>query len=632
MNFDEKMMALHEELVLTKAQLKVLEIERAKETAQYKQLLQQFQETLKIKSDFVAHVSHEIRTPLNGMLPMIDLLLRCELDPQATDYALTLKESGISLLNIINDVLHLSKIEAGKVDVESVEFDLISVVEGVGQILAPAAASKNLLLLSAIDSNVPECIIGDPQRLRQILLNLCSNAIKFTERGQIILKVSFGLAFNGADQLTFQIQDSGSGLSEEMKTHLFEPFFQAAQDASISKEGTGLGLNICKRLVELMNGRLFVESELNVGSTFGFTLPVTEKKNLEIEKVWGSVSGANQTPREYRKIRALTLEPFYNGQSAIADILKTFDISTSTVTTAHEALTIAQSPAAVADPNFVIFLDMVRGDQESNLFLALIKSFPISKSLKTVQIVGQEGSAKNTNSLLTISMPMRRQSVNRCLSKLDNRTTANETKTRSHQSTTLGLDPLEFTQANALMRRGERKHALVADDNKINQKVAFIFLEELGFAVDLAADGVEAVQAFKNKHYDMVFLDCQMPRLNGFETAKIIKEIQQRRGILTPVIAITANALEGTREECMANNMDDYLCKPIDADNLENLVIKWLGHSVKRQKTARTGASFDGESSLPPGSKFNSEVNSSGDFRSTHTLPAVRRPPPEQIG
>ncbi len=508
---------------------------------------------------------------------------------------------------------------------------MISVVEGVGQILAPAAASKNLLLLSAIETNVPECIIGDPQRLRQVLLNLCNNAIKFTERGQIILKVSFAQAFTGPDQLTFQIIDSGSGLSEEIKTHLFEPFFQGAQDASFSKEGTGLGLSICKRLVELMSGKLFVESELNVGSTFGFSLPITEKKNLEIEKVWGSVTTSSQTPREYRKIRALTLEPVYKGQSAIADILKTFDISTTTVATAHDALTIAQSPGAAADANFVIFLDMVRGDQESNLFLALIQSFPISKSLKIVQIVGQESNEKASSRLLSIGMPMRRQSVNRCLSKLDNRTLPQEGSTRSHQSTTLGMDALELTQSNALMRSGERKHAVVADDNKINQKVAFLFLEELGFGVDLATDGVEAVQLFKHKHYDMVFLDCQMPRLNGYETAKIIKEIQQRRGILTPVIAITANALEGTREECMANNMDDYLCKPIDSNNLEKLVIKWLGHSVKRQRTARTGTNFDGESSLPPGSRFNSETNSVEDFRSTHTLPTVRPPPPEQI-
>jgi len=631
MNFDhQKMTVLTEELAETKAQLEMLKHERAQETAQFNQMLQQLQESLKIKSDFVANVSHEIRTPLNGMLPMIEMLLRCELGPQAIDYALTLKEAGSSLLNIINDVLHFSKIEAGKVEVQSVEFDLISVVEGVALILAPAAASKNLLLLSAIDNNVPECIVGDPQRLRQVLLNLCSNAIKFTERGQIVLKVSFAQAFSGPDHLTFQITDSGSGITENIKTHLFEPFFQGSEDAGIIKNGTGLGLSISKRLVELMGGRLFVESELNVGSTFGFNLPIAEKRNVEIEKVWGATD-VTQTQREYRKIRALTLEPAHRGQSVIYEILKTFDISSATVTTAHDALTIAQSPGASADANFVVFLDMVRADQESNLFIALLQGLPISNSLKIVQIVGQESTAKNTNRLHTIGMPMRRESVNRCLSKLDNRNAAQESATRSHQSTTLGLNALDFADSSKLMRSGEKKHALVADDNKINQKVAFLFLEDLGFAVDLAADGVEAVQAFKNKHYDLVFLDCQMPRLNGYETAKIIKEIQQRRGILTPVIAVTASAMEGMREECMANNMDDYLSKPIDPNMMENLVIKWLGHSVKRQKAERSGKIFDGETSLPPGSRLNNEVNSALADRSTHTLPIVRQPPPEGV-
>ncbi len=354
------------------------------------------------------------------------------------------------------------------------------------------------------------------------MLNLCSNAIKFTNQGQIILKVTYTKAFTGPDNLIFQIADSGVGLSEEMKSHLFEPFFQDSSGGEFTKGGTGLGLSISKHLVELMGGKLFVESEAGMGSTFGFNLPISSNTNVEIEKVWGASTWAQSTQPEVSRVNTLTLEPSYQGKSAICETLKTFEFGTCTTDSAHRAMALLVEQSANYSENFVVFLDMVRWQNEANTFLAMLKNSNLANSIKVIQVEAQEGTGDKASALVyKIGMPIRRKPV-------------------------------------------------------YNQRVLLLFLQDLGFDVDISTDGVEAVQAFKSKHYDLVLLDCQMPRLSGFETAIILKEIQERRGILTPVIAVTASALEGTREECMANHMDDYLSKPIEIDKLFSLLRVWL--------------------------------------------------------
>ncbi len=596
--------SLEQQLALSQARLKKLEADFAAEIETNKEVVIQLKSALAIKAEFVAHVNHELRTPLNGMLPMIEMILRAELPPETREYVLTLREAGMSLLNIINDVLDFSKIEAGRLEVASVQFDLAETVEGVAQILAPAASSKNILLLSAIDKDVPETVIGDPQKIRQVLLNLCGNAIKFTETGIVTLKVSTVKPPDRPRQLLFTVNDSGPGISHELMSHLFEPFFQGPVARENHTAGTGLGLSISKRLVELMSGKMFVDSTLAVGSTFGFYLPQEEPANQEILRVWASpqISPSPLAPERtgiaprQSNLSAITLEPIHDGRSAITDVLKNFDLPTCSGDTAQGIYTVLAAKAANQAQNnstiAVVFLDTVRLKDECHKLRSMVTNSAFVHSVKLVEVVSQDSltpasSSNQDHEILTIPMPLRRQVVTNCLSKITNQKEF-RTITRAGQSTTLGLEACASVKAAAAeLLRGEKKQVLVADDNKLNQRVAFIFLTDLGFETDLTSNGIEAVRAFKKKHYDLVFLDCQMPVLDGFEAAKIIKEIQQRRGVAVPIIAVTASALEGSREHCLANGMDDYISKPIDPNSLEKVVTNWLGNTFMRDTPPR---------------------------------------------
>ncbi len=604
---EQKQPTIEQQLALCQARLAGVEAKFAEEMEANRETIIQLKSALTAKAEFFAQVNHELRTPLNGMLPMIEMILRSELSAETRDYVITLRNAGLSLLNIINDVLDFSKIEAGRFEVASVQLDLTETVEGVAQILAPAAASKNILLLSVIDKDVPETVFGDPQKIRQVLLNLCGNAIKFTETGIVTIKVSTVKPADKPRQLLFTVSDSGPGISQDLKSHLFEPFFQGPVAKENQISGTGLGLSISKRLVELMAGKMFVDSTLCVGSTFGFYLPQEELANQEILNVWASPKGtADPLAEEQAKVAelrttfsGLTLEPAHDGRFAISELLKTFDIPTRAMDSAETTYAIlaamATTDTSSQQANTVVFLDTVRLKDECLKLRSLLKNSALLNSVKLVDIVTQDKlePASKTNleeKVLTIAMPMRRQVVFNCLNKLTNN---NEFRAlaRAEQSTTLGLGTFAQVKADASsLSRGEKKQVLVADDNKLNQRVAFLFLADLGFEIDLAADGVEAVSAFKKKHYDLVLLDCQMPLLDGFEAVKIIKEIQQRRGVAVPVIAVTASAGVANREHCLANGMDDFISKPLDPNSLEKVITNWLGNSFQRDTPARVTA------------------------------------------
>ncbi len=595
---------LEQELALIRERLKKLELDYAAEVAANKETVTQLKSALATKAEFIAHMNHELRTPLNGMLPMIEMILRSKLDGETREYVLTLKEAGLSLLAIINDVLDFSKLEAGRLEVASLQFDLAETVESVAQILAPAAASKNILMLSVIDKDAPDTVIGDQKKIRQVLLNLCGNAVKFTETGIVTVKVATVKPVDKPQQLLFTVTDSGPGISPELMSRLFEPFFQGPVATRNDTAGTGLGLSISKRLVELMDGKMFVESSLSSGSTFGFYLPQEEPANQEILRVWASPQSSQSTLASEREkvtklfsnISAITLEPAHNGRSAILDLLKTFGLTARSSDNAQATYDILAAQATndtnVSPSTNVVFLDTVRLRDECLKLRTMLCNSALKHSVKLVEVMAQDGLpvASESNSeieTLQITMPMRRQAIINGLNKLTNKREL-QTANRAGQSTTLGLEAFVNAEAAAsLLSRGQKKQALVADDNKLNQRVAYLFLSDLGFEIDLVGDGIEAVRAFKKKHYDLVFLDCQMPVLDGFDAAKIIKEIQQRRGIAVPVIAVTANALEGSREQCLANGMDDYIGKPIIPSSLEKVVTNWLGNSFLRDTPSR---------------------------------------------
>lgn len=548
---------------------------------QLKMARDQAQSALKIKSEFVANVSHELRTPLNGILGMVEVLLRGDLSPKSKEHVSIIREAGASLLTIINDILDFSKIEAGKMELSSTQFNPLSVVEGVAEILVPQAAAKNLLLLATVERAIPDTVYGDPLRLRQVLLNLCGNAIKFTDQGQIILKVEPSTSSTGDNQLLFSVIDSGIGISKAFQKRLFEPFMQEEGSAYRSTGGTGLGLSISKHLVELMGGTLIVDSQEQLGSTFSFALPLVTSADASdwTARAWES---------SYGEVKLLTLEPHHNNQSAICSHLRALGIAAQSTNDHLQALELLEASRQSTEKIQAICLDTIRYRKQSEQFLEAFKRSKVFGIVSVIEIGTNESLSQARTTMVAprtshLTIPLRRKQIAACLEHLSGW----KPKERKKYTQTMEVPAFKddvsggstepLTQAKR--QTGVVRRALVADDNKINQQVALLFLQDLGFIVDVTADGIEAVSAFNKNRYDMVFLDCQMPGLDGFEACKIIKEMQQRRGLNIPVIAVTANAITGSREECLDRGMDDYLSKPIDPMALNKLVARWLGVS-----------------------------------------------------
>jgi signal transduction histidine kinase len=561
---------------------------------------------VKSRSDFVAHVSHELRTPLNGILPMVEILLRAEMTDEARARVLMLKEAGHSLLSIINNVLDFSKLESGKTLVDSVEFDLIALVERVAQIFSPAAAQKEkgLLLLSSIAANVPERVTGDPQRISQALCNLCGNAVKFTDRGVVALSVRCEDAGLSGHRLTFAVTDSGPGLGPDLQQRLFEPFFQGSGSTFRDHAGTGLGLSITKRLVELMGGSNEVQSEPDLGASFSFSIPVgmaAGPPSLALSNLSASVADTGKFSSasacaggaECDRPRLLTFEPMSRGSWFIAEALRNFAVRVESTDNIAAALgTLKRNSFAEVDRQILV-LDMVRFRKKSEELLRRLANSGLAGSVRVIEVVASDNACPESDSddsRILLPMPLKRQSVLKCLA-LGKAPKFTAVRSRNQADAV----PREITPvaplASKLPSQGPKKVALVADDNQIARQVAAIFLTDLGFEVNLAADGVEAIQAFKSRTYDMVFLDCQMPHIDGFEVAQIVKEIQRRKGISVPVVALTASAVEGSREECLARGMDDYLSKPIEPQALERLIENWIG-PLNRAANWRTSQSL----------------------------------------